>query len=114
LITQDFNHQRELNNKAKNELTILTKTEKSATKQREQKLKEFEDEVRAAQKAANAAKSVWLAANARKDAIQAEIVSLNQERAACEEQKKISDAAVQRLESEYRLLDDKVCHCLEL
>lgn len=98
---------KESNSKAKTELAALTKAEKNITKQREQKLKEFEDQVKAAQKVASTAKDAWLDVKTRKDKITAELEGINNEKESTLRQKKESEEALVKLRNKGNDLQEK-------
>ncbi len=80
-------------------MTVLKTAEKTITKQREQKLKEFENQVKTAQREATNAKDAWLEAKTRKERIEAELDGIRKDKESTMRQKKESEENLVKLKS---------------
>lgn len=82
--------------------------EKSMKSSKEQKMKEFEKQMKLSQQECNASKNQLISLKAKQEALLTEIGSLEKEVTAFNEQKKQSDTSLARAMQEKHDIDEKV------
>lgn len=107
-IANETNQQKDLQQKAKQELKTLSKAEQNMTKLREQKLRQFEEEVKQSQKVLTGVQSGMRTLKNKQTQLHAEKEKALQEQHAVKEQKQLAESSLQKLLQDFHHLEQQV------